>query len=254
MSTAETPSATTQVRATDRVGLAVRAALVVAAAVLAFFGAPSPVSTVVTAVAVVALAERIARLRRRGLVDTVLLTVGGVLVTAALLGLVLNYLPGHLSRHSWAAGAGAAGMVALAVCAVRPWTPSPLLALRRRPSIITATTTVAAVVVLGAAVVLSVRSFESATVEPLQLAAPGAVQGGQTQVVLSSQSSVGPLDLVVVDGDVTTMLVAGLTVPAGGSLSEVVPVPDGERVLVQLRYPGQRAALRSLILDGASTR
>ena len=141
MSTAETPSATTQGRATDRVGLAVRAALVVAAAVLAFFGAPSPVATVVTAVAVVALAERVARLRRRGLVDTVLLTVGGVLVTAALLGLVLNYLPGHLSRHSWAAGAGAAGTVALAVCAVRPWTPSPLLALRRRPSIITATTT-----------------------------------------------------------------------------------------------------------------
>lgn len=254
MSMAETPTATTQALVTDRIGLLVRAALVSAAAVLAFLGAPSLVATVVTAVAVVAVAERAARLRRRGLVDTVLVTVGGVLVMAAMLGLVLNYLPGHLGRHSWAIGAGGAGLVALAVCAALPWTPTPLLAVRRRPSMVTATTTVAAVLVLGAAVVLSVRSFESTTVDPLQLAAPGSVQGGQAQVVLSSQASVGPLDLVVFDGDATTVLAAGFTVPAGGSLSEVVPVPDGRRVLVQLRYPGQRTPLRSLILDGAGAR
>lgn len=254
MNTVDTPSSTTKGRATDRAGLSVRAVFVVAAAVLAFLGAPSPVATVVAAVAVVALAERVARLRRRGLVDTVLVSVGGVLVTAALLWLLLNYLPGHLGRQAWAIGAGAAGVGALAVCAALPWAPSPLLALRRRPSVITATTSVAAMLVLGAAVVLSVHSFQSATVDPLQLAAPGSVQGGQAQVVLTSELSVGPLDLVVVDDDVTTVLVAGLVVPAGGSLSEVVAVPRGRHVLVQLRYAGQPAALRSLILDGASTR
>lgn len=238
-------------RAQDRVLLAVRAVLVVVAAVLAFVGVPVVLGTVVTAVAVAAVAERCARLRRRGLVDAMLVGVGGVLVVAVLLGVVLNYVPGRLDRHTWAIGAAVVGLAALAVCATRPWTPSPLLALRRRPSVITATTVLAAVFVLGAAVVLSVRSFDGTTVDPLQLAAPGAVRDGQAQVVLSSQEAVGPVDLVVVNGDVTTVLAAGVTVPAGGTLSEVVSVPDGDRVLVQLRQPGQSTALRSLILDGA---
>lgn len=241
-------------RAQDRTGLAARAVLVVVAVLLAPVGAPVAVSTGAVAVAVAAVAERTARLRRRGLVDAVLVGVGGLLVTAALLGLVLNYLPGHLGRTSWAIGLGVVGLAALASCATRPWTPSPLLVLRRRPSVITATTTVAAVFVLGAAVVLSVRSFDTTTVDPLQLAAPGEVQHGQAQVVLSSQNQVGPLDVVAVNGAVTTVIAARITVPAGGSLTEVVPVPAGDRVLVQLRYPGQSTALRSLILDGTGSR
>lgn len=233
-------------------GLLWRAVLVLAAAGAGLLALPTAITTVLPVAATAVVAERAARLRRRGPTDAALVGVGSTVVALALLGVVLNFLPWGITRSSWSVGAGVVGLVVLAACATRPGATSPVTALRLRPSWLTGAGVAGAVAVLAASVVISVVSYDSNQVVPLQLFAAGPVVDGRVTVVVDATEPAGPLALVQVTAAGTTVLDEDVRLAAGARLSRTVTIPSGFRVQIELRRAGQGAAVRTLIFDGGA--
>ena len=120
-------------RAADR-GLLWRAGLVLLAELLVLVGAPTWLTTPVVVVAALVVLERVARLRRRGRLDAVLVGVGGAVIVVALTGLVLTVLPWGLTRSSWSIALSLLALIALALAQGRPAAPPRAGALEVGPA------------------------------------------------------------------------------------------------------------------------
>ncbi len=230
-----------------------RMALVVIAAVLVAVSAPAALTTVVVAGAAVVVVDRVARYRRRGMLDAALVGFGALLVVPGLLGLLLNYLPGGITATNWAVAMVLAGIgsLTLAGLARGPVPPSPFRPLLSRRSIPTAAWSLAAVAVLVLALTLSVRSFDRTHVAPADLAAT-AVQNGLATVTVSSGSRQGPFELDLVTNSGRKAVARNITLAPGTSVDVVVAVPAGSRVTVQLVTPGTTTPLRQLTFDSSA--
>ena len=184
----------------------VAAVLVVAAAVLAMFGAPAGLRTTVSVLAGAAVLGLAAPLRRRGGVDAGLVGVGGLVVVAVLLGLVLDAFPGGLSRTSYATGYAVVGLVGIGWAhRRRAGAPLPVptgaavaATLRRRWA--TALGVVVSLAVLAAALVVSTSALDRAERAPVALALTPAAAGGGEVATVSSGVGAGPFRLFLDDG------------------------------------------------------
>lgn len=232
-------------RRTDLIGPALALAVGLGA-VLA--GAPALPAGTVLLLGALAAADRLAALRRRGLLDRLLVAVGGLLVALVLLGLVLGSTPIELRPRPWAVAVAVAGLAALGVAAFRPRPAGPRVGRLARLSLLrTAPWVVAGLLVVGASVGVSLHSVGTTSVPPLQLSL-GPVQGTQVDVVVSTGSTTGPLEVrTALDGsDVSYPLVT----PTPGHPATVrVALPAQGRYTITLNRPDQPQPLRTIILD-----
>jgi hypothetical protein len=233
-------------------GLAWRAGLVVVSAALALLGAPAPVAAPVVVATAVVVAERVARHRRRGLLDLVLTAVAGTTAALALLGMALDVLPTGVSTAGWAVGAGLLGLVALACCARRPPVPGvPQMITRRRtrrrPTPLAVACVVAAVLVVAATLVGSALSAQATQRPPLQISA-GPPVDGRVEVRLDAGDTTGVYDLVLSVDGLRTVVSAGVRLDPGQVRTVPVAVPAAPRVLVQLVAAGGTDPVRELIV------
>lgn len=227
-----------------------RIVLVVAAAVLAALGAWTPLTTLVGVVAAVVVVERLVRHRGRGMLDAALVGIGAAVSVIGLLGLLLHYLPGGITRVSWSIGTAVVAVAAL-VLARRGRSDVPASPFRLPtgralvPAVIWSTVTAA---VLAAALVVSVRSFDDTHVAPLDMST-SSFAGGVATVTLTSGTDRGPfeLDLVTVNG--RTVLATDITVAAGVPTVVQVSIPSVVRSTVELVGPGSTDAVRRLVFD-----
>ncbi|GAA1878998.1 hypothetical protein [Lapillicoccus jejuensis] len=211
-------------------------------------GAPALVAGTVLLLGALAAADRLAALRRRGLLDRLLVAVGGLLVALVLLGLVLGSTPLELRPRPWALAVALAGVVALVVAATRPRPVGPRVGRLARTSVLRTVPWVAAgLLVVGAAVGVSLRSVEATSVAPLQFSL-GPVQGTAVDVVVSTGSTSGPLEVrTALDGsDVSYPLV---TPTPGHPVTVRVALPATGRYTITLNRPDQPQPLRTIILD-----
>ena len=230
-----------------RTDLAWRALVALAAIVLTLVVTPTGVVGGLTALALVLATERLARSRQENGADTVLVLVGGVMVSIVLAGVLLGSTPIGLSATSWAVGLDLVALAGLGVALLLP-RPAPLsrgawgVALRAAPW------AVAVVAVAAIAIGISVRSIGPAEEPPLQMSF-GQVDGAQVQVVVTSTDRVGPLELRTTDSDGNEISYPLFTVGAGQTYKADVAVPRDGRFKVSVNYPDQTQPLRSLLLD-----
>lgn len=222
------------------------ALLVGLVAVLA--GAPALLGGGVLLLGALAAADRLAALRRRGLLDRLLVAVGGLLVALVLLGLVLGSTPLELRPRPWAVAIALAGLAAVGLAATRPRPVGPAVRRLVRPSLLrTVPWVVVGLLVVGVSVGVSLRSVEATSVAPLQLSL-GPVQGTQVDVVVSTGAATGPLEVrTELDGsEVSYPLV---TPTPGRSTTVRVALPAKGRYTITLNRPDQPQPLRTIILD-----
>ncbi len=227
-----------------------RIALTVVAAALAVVGAPSWLAATATGLATVAVVERLVRHRRRGMLDAALVGIGTLVVALGLVGLLLNYLPGGITRTGWAVAFALLAIAALTVAGLRQdeTPPSPFRKLLTRAAVPTALFAVAAGGVLAAALVLAVHSYDDTHIPPVDMSS-SAVQNGFATVTVAAGTDAGPFEIDLVSGTNRVAVATGITVSARTSTAVVVAVPAGLRVSVQLVKPGTTTALRELMLD-----
>lgn len=232
----------------SRIDLLWRGTVLVAALAAALLGLPGTVVGPLVGVGVTAVAVGLARLRGLGALDGLLAVVGGLLVALVLVGLVLGATPVGLHPTSWAValclvGAGGLGVLSRRPAASRVQvTSAAARALARRAPWAALSLTLVAV-----AVSMAVRGVAAAETPPLQMSL-GAVTGTTVQVVVTSGTDTGPLEMRTTSAgmDVSYPL---FTVAAGKSVSTTVRLPATGRYLVTLNYPNQSTPLRSLTLD-----
>lgn len=234
----------------SRRDLAARAAVVVAAGVVGAVGVWWPVSTLLAALAVMAVAERVVRLRRRGRLDAVLVGVGGLVVTLILLGLLLDAVPGGLTRVSWSVALGLVGLGALVACRRRPGA-SPFAHRGRLPR----GNAVWSAVALGLtvlAVAISVTSANDGESPPLQLSVRD-VSATHAEIVVRGGSSAGVYQLAAGSGAATRIVRGPFHLGAGQSIVTPVTLDPGSRLRVSLDTTAlgttTRTVVRSVILD-----
>lgn len=235
-----------------RTDLLWRAVLTVVTVVLILVGAPSAVLAPLVLVTTLAVGERLVRMRgqsaasaRSGPIDAVLVGTGGLLVTLVLLGLLLDLIGVGLHPWSWAVSLGVLALVGLALSSRRPAPPSV------RPSralLLKAPWAVAAVAVAVIAISVSVHATDGADVPPAQMSL-GRTNGSSVQVVVSSGSTIGPLELRTTSPNGTTLSYPLFTVRAKGSVTTALTLPAKGRYTITLNNPNQSEPLRSLILD-----
>lgn len=242
------------VRRTDlrhRTDLLWRVALAVAGLGTALLGAPRIVSGLLVLAALLAAVERLARRRRLGLLDALLVVVGGGVVTLVLVGLVLGSTAIGLHPTTWAVALSAVSVVALAVAAAGP-----------RPEVVTGRSGLAAalgtvpwvaasLVVVGIAVTMSARSVDPTQTPPLQLSL-GKVSGTSVQVVVTASTATGPLELRTTSesGDAGTDVSYPLfTVDPGRPTVTTIALPTTGRYVITVNNPDQTQPLRTLTLD-----
>ncbi|MTD13753.1 hypothetical protein GIS00_07325 [Nakamurella sp. YIM 132087] len=232
----------------SRNALVLRAVLVVLAAALSAVGATAWVTAPLGLAALAVTAEWAARLRRRGPLDTVLVATAGAVSALALIGLVLNYLPGGLTRLSWSIAIGIVCLVVLALVARRPLPPaSPL----RRVVVSVPRATwlwagLTAVLVLGA-VLLSVRSVQTVNVPPTEFSATSVADGRATLLINAGTPQDGLSVVVTTDGRAVTAA-TGLSAGPDQSTELTVDVAPGARSVVTLvRADG--TVDRTLVID-----
>ncbi|NHC44711.1 hypothetical protein [Motilibacter aurantiacus] len=223
------------------------ATLVVAAVALAVAGAPAYLRAPVASLAALAVVLAAAP-RGKGLRHLVLVAVGSLLVGAVLLGVVLDVVPGGITRTSWALGMGLLGLLALGVAARRgvPETSVPAWPALRAGHLWYA----AAALVVIAAVGVSVTSARDSERAPLQLALENP-RDGRVDVVLTASGRSGPYDLVSVVGERRRTLDSDLVVSPGLPLRLTVQTAPGRRtqlLLVDSAHP-RSAPLRTLVVD-----
>ena len=238
------------------VGLAWRTALVLLAAVGTVVGLPAgvraPLSLAAALVVGVALLQR---LRPSGLLRAATITIGGGVVALALLGIVLNLLPTGLSAAAWGVAVALLEIAVLLAVALRPIPASAASSstpARLRPSAAAIAWTVVVLAVLGVAVTSSVVSFDATHIRPVAMAAKPA-SGGAVTVSVSAGSDAGPYDVVLVTGGGRSTLARNVRITPDRPFSVRVPLPAGDRSLVQLVPTGSSVPVRQLILTGGST-
>ena len=267
---AAAPPATGAPTATGTAGITgavLAAVLVVLAAAAVVADLPTGVRAPLSLLAIAATAARLARHRRRGLLDAVLVGVGGSLVVLALTGMVLGLTPAGLHPGTWAVALAVLALAGLAVSAVRPPATALLEApLRdrfagdvtsddgtsggagRRTLLRTAPWAAAALAVSVVALVVAVRSTDAGEVTPVQMSL-ASLAGTQAVVVVSAEEATGGLELRTDPGDGSAVTYPLLSVPAGGSVSTTVVVPTTGRIVVTVSNPGQVRPLRTLVVN-----
>jgi hypothetical protein len=233
-------------------GLAWRAALVVGSAALALLGAPAPVAAPVVVATAAVVAERVARHRRRGLLDLVLTAVAGTTAALALLGMALDVLPAGISTPGWAVGGALLALVALACCARRaPVAGVPQMIarrrLRRRPTPLAVACVAGAVLVVAGTLAGSVLSAQAAQRPPLQVSA-GPPVDGRVEVRLDAGSTTGVYDLVLAVDGRRTVVSPAVRLDPGQVQTVPVAVPAVPRALIQLVAAGGTDPVRELVV------
>jgi hypothetical protein len=231
-------------------GLLARAAFAVAAAAAPLAAAPAAIAAPLAIVAAAAVAERVARHRRRGPADLVLVALAGAFGVTILLGFVLNALPSGLTTTSWAVGVFAVELGGLACC-VRPSKPPSLVALLRtgrRPSVAGLVCAGLGTLVLAATISVSAAVALDSAPAPLEISTVSSA-GGTAQIRIDAGATTGRYVLDVVTGRTRQTVIARLDLAAGASTTATVPIPPGARSTVELRAFGAAVALRHLILD-----
>lgn len=236
-------------------------ALVLAAVVAVVAGAGSWLRVPLVALAVAATSwQAVRRGWRRPLVERVLTAVGAVLVGLVLTGIVLGFAGPGLRPVTWAVGLGvvAVGVLAWSVTGRRTERAAAAAEPTRveqtgpgsLPAAVLRTTpwALAAVVVTVAAVLVSVRSVDTANVPPLQVSL-ASLDGARAVVAVSADEEVGPLELRTDPGDGSAVTYPLFSVARGETVRTDVVVPLDGRVLITVSNPGQVQPLRTLVVN-----
>lgn len=227
-----------------------RILLVLFAAGAGALGAPWPIASPLVAAAGMLTVERCVRRRGRGWLDTVAVGVGGALAVVILMGILLNVLPGGLTRRSWAAGLALAGITALLICRHEgPRAPSPV---SRRPRPFNAVLYALTAVLVVFAMVVSVLSAGEKRGPDLQLAVQQQATSDASpwvSVIVSSSTAYGPLQLLLDEGREPRTWGGLFEVAADRPYLVSVPVPAGARVTVSLAEAGDPSPLRRVTID-----
>ncbi|MET0967178.1 MAG: hypothetical protein ABWZ02_12305 [Nakamurella sp.] len=238
--------------------LVFRALLVLVAAVAAFVGASVLLTAPLTLLAILAVVERVVRFRRRGLLDAVLCAVAGTIAGFALLGLLLNFLPWGLTRQSWAVGAGALALIALAGCLRRDDPPSVVNLLaghhraadRAQWAPYTLVFIAAGLLLVAGSLVLAGLSSAGTHLTPVEMSA-SETTAAATEISLQSDAAAGPFDIVVQSDAGTVVAATGLLItPGSPTVIAINSLPAGY-VVVQLTPTGGTDAIRELIFDNS---
>ena len=226
--------------------IGVRVLLLVVAGLLAALGAPWQVATTSSAVAALVTVERLVRHRRGELLDALAVAVGGLLVTLVLTGLLLDLLPGGLTRASWSLGLAAVGITGLLICACRPVPPSPLRGMSWRVSPLTGLAYVGAAMLVIVALGVSIASTRGQERSALQMSVRGTWP--TAEVLVTSATDQGPFELLVDDGRGAHRFAGPFAVRANqtfvASVPASAPTQTGGKVTVSLANPGQTAPIR----------
>lgn len=233
-------------RSRRHLDLLARVVLVIAAAVVAATGLSRPAATVLAVLAAAAVTERLVRLRRRDALDAVLTGVGGLLIGVILLGLVLDVIPGGLTRVSWSVGSAVLGLTVLGWCHRRPGTCA--VDLSNRPRAATVGWYTAALGLTVGAIVISVTSANAGEARPLQLFVQD-IGSGHADVVVRGGASPGRYELFTQTGATKELLRGPFRVAAGQSVTARVALPVHTRVRVELTTVAPRTSVRFVILD-----
>jgi len=230
-----------------------RTALVVVAAVLAGRGAPALLVSVFTGLAAIVVIERVVRHRRRGMLDAALVGVGMLIVVLGLLGLLLDYVPGGITRISWSIGLVLLAIgVLTAVGSSGEGIPlSPFRSLISRSAIPTAAWGVAVIGILTTALVVSVHSYNATHVAALEMSTTGVTDGFAT-ITVSSGTDQGPFEIDLLTSTARTAIATGVKVSAGTATAVSIAIPADRRLVVQLVDPDTTRTLRQLIFDSKS--
>ena len=227
--------------------------------------APAGVIGVAVLATVVLAAEPLTRWRGRGLVDEVVVGVGGVAVAGVVLGVLLAASPLGLTPQSWGVGMGVAALVALRVAA-RGQGPRPRTVIGwRRPELLRALPWAGASLVVVAVATGTAFGSTTATAEPAapsvvstSPAAPSTTEptpSGTTgdedvdmtldpvtatdvQVVVSAGSTVGPLEVRVAIGGTEISYPAFWVSPGQPQTVRVTVPPTGTAVVSVVRADG----------------
>ncbi len=208
--------------------------------------ARAPLAIAAAALTIMSFLSRTGAHGRR--IDSVLRVTGAAVVLLALLGLLLNVLPGGITAVSWGIGVGIIELVALVALAA--WR-SPVRAERvgrRRLPVRAGLWGVAIAGVLAGALVLSTASFTSTHIAPLAL---GAERTGDTvEVTVSSGTDVGPYELQLVSDTGTTIRYAsGIYVGPDSPRTFTFDLVADARDTVRLVETGSTTAIRELTFD-----
>ena len=243
MATDPTSSRPTPVAPLD---LAVRAVLVVAAAVTAGAGAPGYAAAPLTGVAALLTLDRVARRDDRPLLDSVVRGAGGLVLALIALGFALNVVPHGLTRTSWSVGAAVLALIALAGTARRTPAKRPELTGWARGGI----AYVATAAILGLAFTVTVRATDHSERGPLALSVQSS-DADSAEVAINGGTSSGSYELLVDNGMTSPVLQGPIAVAAGSSVEHSVSLPAGDRITISLVTTGSTEPLRTLVLQGA---
>ena len=225
-----------------------RSLVPLAGAVAAWGGAAAPLVGALVLGGVLLAAERLAALRRRGRLDALLVTVGASLVALVLVGLGLGATPVGLHPHTWAVALPAVSLAALATAALGPRPPLMRTARPQRAQVLRVTPWLGAGLVLVAvAVGISAHSVSATSVPPLQMSL-GTVEGTTVDIVVSSGTTVGPLEIrsALQGSEVSYPL---FTPEPGTPTTVPISLPAHGRYTITLSRPDQAQPLRTLVLD-----
>lgn len=231
------------------VDLLVRPLLVVGAAAAVLTGAGTALTTVLVALAAVAVVHRLASRRVRGGVDAVLAGVGGLLTALVLVGFALDLSGIGLRPRSWAVGLAVLGLLALAATARRPVGVRAANHLGR-PRARDLPWLAASVVVVGAAISLSAQAVDRDDVSPVAMSlgsSPGSAV--RVPVTLTTGSDAGPFELRTQGPDGNTISYPLVTLQPGRPVTTTVLLPVKGRYVITLNNPGQDAPVRTLTVD-----
>jgi hypothetical protein len=210
------------------------------------------------------------RLRGRGALDEVLVGAAGVLIALALLGLVLEVVPGGLSRMSWGIGCGVLLLAGIGLTqrwegtrrhptpAARTFDGDPLRVERRRRTLREAPWFVAAAAVLAVAVVVATQAARQSERRPLALSVVDTRADGTVEFAVSAGPQAGRFTLTVRTGtQAVASAAAGTTaittepfhLDRFTTVHRSVLVPADRDATVTLQRVGATNALRTLTLD-----
>ena len=231
----------------NRSRLAWRMAVVVAAAVCAGVGLPTPVTATLGALALALTVEVIATHWSYSGIDGLILGVGALLVGLVLVGLLLDVVPGGIDRISWAAGSGVAESGVMAFAFTR----------RRRRSLPRARLRASAgwygvgLILLVAGFTISVAAERHAESPPVALSVVGANASHPTIEVTSGHAA-GTFTLVQGSWPFQQIVASGFAVSPGHPKLFVLTTPRRARVTVRLLEGSSVSGheVRRIILQG----
>lgn len=218
--------------------------------------ARAPLAVAAAALTIMSFLSRYGGRARR--FDGVIRAAGAAVVLLAVLGLVLNVVPGGLTTAGWGIGVGvieAAALVALAAWrapvasgAEGDSDTDTSTRARRRIPLGAGAWALAVGGVLAGALVLSTVSFDDTHIAPLAL---GAERTGDTvEVTVSSGTEAGPYELQLVSETGTTVRYAyGIYVGPDSPRTFVFELSDDSRDTVRLVTTGSTTAIRELTFD-----